>query len=438
MKCKFARFQNFDDSLWVYIPIVRYLCDSVSTVDSLKCQPIRTYAISFFKGDTHIRELWFVEDKPTLAYHRNRVMSIWYYDLTGQRYYYNQQGRLVSSKKLYNGLKKQFTRLSDADSSDIGEIELPEVEITAPRPRGGYWGNLFSPWGNLPYIDSDGGGNIGDIGSDVSGGTSGGGNGKNEKKPERPVEDCVDTLMQRSKKQVRLAYEKIGNTYKFSVGTENLYSFSYFKDSVASNRKVEWTTVLRDFSFYGDNRGCGISEIRTDNQPYRCGVKIGESDQAAIAIIHNHPNGSGISAIDIMTLVQNAEGHPNLNTIMAWDDCTDTYYCATITNRNKAKEFYDKYKSCVNKETGYWDMVNTNDIKTFLMSEHNEESFARYGKKAYLNNIMVGILTYFDAGISLVKIENDKDAGGEIETFFTSYGAFKRENGKYINIKNCR
>lgn len=37
---------------------------------------------------------------------------------------------------------------------------------------------------------------------------------------------------------------------------------------------------------------------------------------------------------------------------MAWDDLNDTYYCATIVDKKKATEFYEKFKDGVNKETG--------------------------------------------------------------------------------------
>lgn len=110
VKSKFARFQTSADSLWVSIPIVRYLCDSTTTVDSMRLQPKRTYALSFFKGNTTPCELWFVEDSPTKEYHNNHSMAIWYNQLTGRRRYYNESSNLVSSKKLYEGQNAQLSR----------------------------------------------------------------------------------------------------------------------------------------------------------------------------------------------------------------------------------------------------------------------------------------------------------------------------------------
>ncbi len=433
VKSKFARFLTSADSIWVFVPVVRYLCDSVSTVDSLKLQPMRTYALSFFKGDTNMRELWFVEESPSRAYHRNHTMAIWYRNLTGRQRYFNESGHLVSSKKLYDGLKAQLTRSGDIDSSDNWEIDLPEVEVTAPRVnRGGYWGDLFSPWGNIPSGDTDG--DIEDFGTDAGGGSSSGESGKNkEKRPKDPVFDCSDTLMQRNKNTIQDLCYKLAQTEEFTYGRENLHKFSLFAEKVKSNRSIEWTTVLRDIS---PEIGVGIDDIQTDNQANQCRVELLPQDHAAKAIIHNHPNGSPLSAKDIMTLLSNMDGHPNLNTIMAWDDATNTYYCATINDRKKAAEFYDKQKDNIDKETNFWNMKSTNEIKNFLVKW--KKSFRSYKKENLDLYSLISVLTFFDSGVSITKIENELDAGGEWETHVVPLGAYKKENSKYINIKICR
>lgn len=429
-KSKFAQYHVSSDSLWIYIPLVRYLCDSVSTVDSLKCQPVRTYALSFFKGSDQLQGFWFVEDTPTPLYHRNHIMSIWYNNLTGRQQYFNESGRLISSKRLYQGLKSSLTRFADADSSDNWEIEIPEYEVTAPHPnRGGYWGKPYSPWGDIPIIDTNIEGNIGDIGADAGGSSNT--DKPKEKKPNSPVQDCKDSIMQKAKAAVQKTYGNLLKATNFSIGTQNLYAKDEFSKKVSSNRGIEWSTVLRNFTYA--NRGIGISEVRTDNQAFRCGVELLSEDHAAEAIMHNHPNSSCLSPQDIMTLLGNIDGHPNLNTIMAWDDLNDTYYCATIVDKKKATEFYEKFKDGVNKETGDW---SSQDILNFLNTE--KKSFSKY--KGEDKNLfrLAAILQYFDTGVCLTKITNEKDAGGDIETHYTSYGAYKNANAKYINTKICQ
>ena len=51
---------------------------------------------------------------------------------------------------------------------------------------------------------------------------------------------------------------------------------------------------------------------------------------------------------------------------------------------------------------------------------------------------LAAILQYFDTGVCLTKIKNEKDAGGDIETHYTSYGAYKKANAKYISTKICQ
>lgn len=51
---------------------------------------------------------------------------------------------------------------------------------------------------------------------------------------------------------------------------------------------------------------------------------------------------------------------------------------------------------------------------------------------------LAAILQYFDTCVCLTKIKNEKDAGGDIETPYTSYGAYKKANAKYIITKICQ
>lgn len=122
-------------------------------------------------------------------------------------------------------------------------------------------------------------------------------------------------------------------------------------------------TVLRDIS---PEVGVGIADINTDNLPNKCQIDLLDKDHAARALIHNHPNGSPLSAKDIMTLLSNMDGHPNLNTIMAWDDITNTYYCATINDRKKAAEFYEEHKNEIDENTNFWNTKSSNAIKNIL------------------------------------------------------------------------
>ena len=75
------------------------------------------------------------------------------------------------------------------------------------------------------------------------------------------------------------------------------------------------------------------------------------------------------------------------------------------------------------------------DILYFFNTE--KKSFSKY--KGEDKNLfrLAAILQYFDTGVCLTKIKNEKDAGGDIETHYTSYGAYKKANAKYIITKNA-
>ena len=73
------------------------------------------------------------------------------------------------------------------------------------------------------------------------------------------------------------------------------------------------------------------------------------------------------------------------------------------------------------------------DILYFFNTE--KKSFSKY--KGEDKNLfrLAAILQYFDTGVCLTKIKNEKDAG---ETHYTSYGAYKKANAKYIITKICQ
>ena len=73
------------------------------------------------------------------------------------------------------------------------------------------------------------------------------------------------------------------------------------------------------------------------------------------------------------------------------------------------------------------------DIIYFLNTE--KKSFSKYkGEEKNLYRL-AAILQYFDTGDCLTKNKNEKDAGGDIETPYTSYGAYKKANANYLITK---
>lgn len=76
--------------------------------------------------------------------------------------------------------------------------------------------------------------------------------------------------------------------------------------------------------------------------------------------------------------------------------------------------------------------------KTFSFLNTEKKSFSKY--KGEDKNLfrLAAILQYFDTGVCLTKIKNEKDAGGDIETHYTSYGVYKKANAKYIITKICQ
>ena len=125
--------------------------------------------------------------------------------------------------------------------------------------------------------------------------------------------------------------------------------------------------------------------------------------------------------------------------MIAWDNMNDEYYCATITDVDMAKKFYDNYKQYVDFDTGFWKKMikDTPETPPGSFLKNKDETFEDYPKHNELFYQIVSSLERFNSGVHLVKIKTDKDAGGDIEYNYTSYGAAKAPKRKYITIKQC-
>lgn len=432
---KFARFHIGGKEIWIQIPVVRYLCDSASTVDSLKAMPIRTYAIAKYAPDGELRGLWFSEESAKPEYFNAHKTAVFFKSLKGRQSYYSPKGHLLSSE-MKDGDEREPWKPDEREDSAVDDpdgTDLPDVEVVAPNPPSRGFDFNFNPWGNMPGYGEEG--DVGDIGSDAGGGSSG--NYGNDKRPDEPVKDCYDKKMQAAKSKVKDVYDKLQNTSPFTIGTEQLYGFQSFKDAVAQRRGVEWTTTLRDLSSHG--YGIGITGARTDNNPYKASYSYIDGDRAVVAAIHNHPNHSSISVVDVMNMLQDMDGHPNLHTMMAWDDSLDVYYCATITDAAKAKQFYNEFANSVDYETGGWKFEDgykgLGKIDwVYLNKKGSYKKLSEFDKQIYE---LSAILDCYDAGIALVKINVDNDAGGVRSYKYTSYGVAYSGKGKHVILKEC-
>lgn len=432
-----ARYKPANDSLFIQIPIIRLQRDSLATIDSLYFAPNRVVACVLITKDSKCPQLCFYEETPTFNYHKANRTKVWYKQFSGQLRMFNEGAHSVGTFTMDNGgiVRTRFAAADSTDTKDGGTLE--EVEVTAPWKRLWGYGNFDDPFG---YISPS----VAGFGTDYDSGSVGGPGvgsaiGEIERKPTDPVIDCDDKKMEQAKRQVRGAYGKLLQATSFNVGNNKYVSLSDFQEKVRQNNTVEWNTFVRDYT--ADGFGVGLSDPTTLNLANKGSTDHLIGSETEYAAMHNHNNESPISMVDIMELIRirTEDNCSNFSTMIAWDNINDEYYCATITDADMAKNFYNNYKQYVDFNTGYWNISDEenqeNPTGYFLKNQIN--AFDNYNENQKNLYTIVAMLEKFDSGVYLVKIKTGKDAGGDIEYNYTSYGAAKAPKRKYMTIKLC-
>ena len=135
LKVRQAMYQQSKDTVWLLIPILRTLRDSMATADSLYFAPRRLFALSLITQGSARPRLWFVEQEPTREFHKENRTIFLYRHFSGRQDTYTEAGQLVHAIKIYNGwYDTQFT-IKPADSNDSTYAKNYDGLVAAPWRR---------------------------------------------------------------------------------------------------------------------------------------------------------------------------------------------------------------------------------------------------------------------------------------------------------------
>ena len=135
MKVRQAMYRQSKDTVWVLIPIVRTLRDSMATADSLYFAPRRLFALSLITQGSARPRLWFVEQEPTREFHKANRTAFLYRHFTGRQDTYTEAGQLVHAIKIYNGWYDTQLTIKPADSNDSTYAKNYDGQVAAPWRR---------------------------------------------------------------------------------------------------------------------------------------------------------------------------------------------------------------------------------------------------------------------------------------------------------------
>lgn len=185
LKCKVSRVYHSNDSIIIQTPVIKLLADSAATVDSLKKEPVRTYAFTLMNPFYEIQKIVFVENTPSREYHVANVNKIFYDNLTGEESFFSPDNKALDKCHLIKG-KIVFTRawipevVIYPDSTDTLEYPVhPEDSLQL---------------NNYPYDGGEDSTQVNTAGNDTPGGGSGPGNASQSTEQNRTPEERAALL----------------------------------------------------------------------------------------------------------------------------------------------------------------------------------------------------------------------------------------------------
>lgn len=216
------------------------------------------------------------------------------------------------------------------------------------------------------------------------------------KKKCRVVHDECDKIPQADETKSNVSslygiFSNVSDTY----GRES-FTFDQFEEALRTNGENENSATLY---CYPDDDGPDlylVKDLITGDSPYKVDVYGGTS--YAVATIHNHPNDTPPSGIDILTAANHAKENSSFQTAYVYT--SDGIYAVSIEDRQKAVTFYDKYhESLSESETA---MFKPNSDLDGQWKKSMKDMNSYQGEDSHLLSL-ADLLRVLDSGMSISK-----------------------------------
>lgn len=261
---------------------------------------------------------------------------------------------------------------------------------------------------NSSHEESNGKGNSGIYeafqgGSHSSGGDQGSSSTTDSKKIKEALIDCNDAIeLQKSK-----AYETFSLLDKVEKDPvyQQYINYADYLNTISQIDSLEHSTSLLEF------------EIKNEEKAYRCtptmtgtrnSVSNDTSSSNLIIIIHNHPNNTPPSFLDVITTASiAAESSKNkFKGCLIYNAKDESYYMLYVTNKEKATLFESKYRKELNSQTN-WIKEDGEFQRTINKSN---KSFSKMNDNDTQIYTLALLLLEYDAGISIIQFDKEKIA----------------------------
>ena len=240
-------------------------------------------------------------------------------------------------------------------------------------------------------------------GSHSGGGHPGGSSTDSSKKIKEATIECNDAIeLQKSK-----AYETFSLLDKVEKDPvyQQYINYADYQNTISQIDSLEHSTSLLEF------------EIENGEKVYRCtpiitGTKKSVSNDTSspnlIVIIHNHPNNTPPSFLDVITTASIAmeSNKKKFRGCLIHNAKDESYYMLYVNNKEKAASFHSKYKKELDKETN-WIKKDGDFQKTINKSN---KSFSKMNDNYTQIYTLALLLLEYDAGISIMQFDKDKIA----------------------------
>ena len=185
------------------------------------------------------------------------------------------------------------------------------------------------------------------------------------------------------------------------------HTYSEFEDLLHTNGSNENAITLE---YYEDTNSHLLKYLKPGESPYSVEVTTSIYSEATL---HNHPNSTPPSGIDLINTAKWAENSNYTNTYIYTNDAM---YVLHVENKQKAQNFYKKYSGNLSDtETSMFKSGSELDVK-WKDIQKNLKDFS--GNDLHLMSLAT-LLQETDAGIRILKSDAPPTSNGSYDVYYT-------------------
>lgn len=217
-----------------------------------------------------------------------------------------------------------------------------------------------------------------------------------------PIHDC--TFYYNSLKSEATKVRNILDTVKKDpVYPQNYTTYADYMEMINQDPSNEYSTTLNQ---YEDNTNGVYHRLTKVIKGDSLHTEVDHSSTEMVAYIHNHPNNTPPSFLDILLTASFARmpDKRKFKGSFVYNKKDNSFYMISVTDKRKVDEFYLNYRRELDKSNNWFNTKGELEE----INKHAQKSFRKLDPENQHIYTLAYLLQELDAGLSIIRINKDK------------------------------